>query len=102
LFGFFNWSEHPSWCSENRATGVAFTFNPLSHPDGQTETFIVRGTKLVVVSAGTFGTPGILERSGIGAKDIVEKVGVKQQVELPAVGENYQGLPLACYQRLTA
>jgi len=102
LFGFFNWTEHPSWCSENRATGVAFTFNPLFHPDGQTETFIVRGTKLVVISAGTFGTPGILERSGIGARDILEKVGVKQQVELPAVGENYQGLLLAGYQRLTA
>jgi alcohol oxidase len=60
---------------------------------------MVRGTKLIVVSAGTFGTPGILERSGIGANDILEEVGVKQHVDLPAVGENYQGLLLTNSQR---
>jgi GMC oxidoreductase len=77
--------------SDNRATGVAFTFNPLFHPDGPTETRTVRGTKLVVLCAGSFGTPGILERSGIGGKTILEGVGVKQRVDLPGVGENYQG-----------
>jgi alcohol oxidase len=77
--------------SENRATGVAFTLNPLIYPDGPNKTRTVRGTKLVVVSAGTFGTPGILERSGIGGKDVLEGVGVKQRVDLPGVGENYQG-----------
>ena len=51
----------------------------------------MRGTKLVLVSAGAFGSPGILERSGIGAKDVLERVGVKQRVELPGVGNNYQG-----------
>ncbi|KAH9971399.1 alcohol oxidase-like protein [Lactifluus volemus] len=75
---------------ENRATGVAFTLNPLLYPDGANETRTVRGTKLVVLSAGSFGTPGILERSGIGSKDILERVGVKQRVDLPGVGENYQ------------
>ena len=82
------------FCSDNRATGVTFTFNPLFHPDGPTETRTVRGTKLVVLCAGSFGTPGILERSGIGAKAILEGVGVKQRVDLPGVGENYQGLSL--------
>jgi choline dehydrogenase-like flavoprotein len=52
----------------------------------------VRGTKLVLVCAGAFGSPGILERSGIGAKDVLERVGVKQRVDLPGVGENYLGL----------
>jgi choline dehydrogenase-like flavoprotein len=51
----------------------------------------VRGTKLVLVSAGTFGSPGILERSGIGAEHVLERVGMKQRVDLPGVGENYQG-----------
>jgi alcohol oxidase len=78
-------------CSENRATGVAYSLNPLLHPDGPRETRTVRGTKLVLVSAGPFGSPGILERSGIGAKDVLERVGVKQRVDLPGVGENYQG-----------
>ena len=45
----------------------------------------------MLVSAGPFGSPGILERSGIGAKDVLERVGVKQRVDLPGVGENYQG-----------
>ena len=79
--------------SENRATGVAYTLNPIFHPDGSKDTHIVRGTKLVLVSAGAFGSPGILERSGIGAKDVLERVGVKQRVELPGVGNNYQGFP---------
>ena len=80
--------------SENRATGVAYTLNPLFRPDGPSDTRTVRGTKLVLVSAGTFGSPGILERSGIGAKDVLERVGVKLRVDLPGVGENYQGFPV--------
>jgi alcohol oxidase len=80
--------------SENRATGVAYTLNPLFHPDGPRDTRTVRGTKLVLVSAGTFGSPGILERSGIGSKDVLEQVGVKQRVDLPGVGKNYQGFPV--------
>lgn len=47
----------------------------------------------MVISAGSLGSPGILERSGIGAKDVLEGVGVKQRVDLPGVGENYQGPP---------
>ena len=45
----------------------------------------------MVLSAGSLGSPAILERSGIGAKDVLERVGVKQRVESPGVGENYQG-----------
>ena len=76
----------------NRATGVAYVLNPLFYPDGPKDTRTVRATKLVLVSAGAFGSPGILERSGIGAKDVLERVGVKQRVDLPGVGENYRGL----------
>ncbi|KAF8262160.1 GMC oxidoreductase-domain-containing protein [Lactarius quietus] len=82
--------KHITFDDENQATGVAYALNPLLHPDGPRDTRIVRGTKLVLVSAGAFGSPGILERSGIGAKDVLERVGVKQRVDLPGVGENYQ------------
>ncbi|KAI9432496.1 alcohol oxidase-like protein [Lactarius indigo] len=82
--------KHVTFDDENRATGVAYALNPLLHPDGFMDTRIVRGTKLVLVSAGTFGSPGILERSGIGAKDVLDRVGVRQRVNLPGVGENYQ------------
>ena len=85
--------------SNNRASGVAYTLNPLLHPDGPRDTRTVRATKLVLVSAGAFGSPGILERSGIGAKDVLERVGVKQRVDLPGVGENYQGFPCNFHRR---
>jgi alcohol oxidase len=51
----------------------------------------MRGSSLVVISAGALGTPGILERSGIGGKEVLEGVGVKQRIDMPGVGENYQG-----------
>ncbi|KAH9046726.1 alcohol oxidase-like protein [Lactarius hengduanensis] len=82
--------KHVTFDDENRATGVAYVLNPLLHPDGPRTTRTVRGTKLVLISAGAFGSPGILERSGIGAKDVLERVRVKQRVNLPGVGENYQ------------
>lgn len=53
----------------------------------------VRATKLVVISAGTFGSPGVLERSGIGRRDVLEAAGVPVKVDLPGVGENYQDHP---------
>ncbi|KAI0265987.1 alcohol oxidase-like protein [Gloeopeniophorella convolvens] len=91
--------KHITFDDDNRATGVAFTLNPLFHPDGPTETRTVRASKLVVVSAGSFGSPGILERSGIGAASVLGRVGVKQRVDLPGVGENYQdhGIVLTPY-----
>lgn len=51
--------------------------------------------KLVVVSAGAFGTPMLLERSGIGAKEILETVGVDCVVDLPGVGKAYEDHQLA-------
>ena len=88
----FSFASSNSRHSENRATGVTFAPNPLFHPaDAPIETRTVRATKLVVLSAGSLGTPAILERSGIGAKDVLERVGVKQRVDSPGVGENYQG-----------
>jgi alcohol oxidase len=90
---YFSGEATTYYCRENRATGVAYTLNPLFHPDCPKDTRTVRGTRLVLVSAGALGSPGILERSGIGAKDVLERIGVKQRVDLPGVGENYQGIP---------
>jgi len=47
-------------------------------------------TSEVVMAAGAVGTPQILELSGIGAAPVLEKAGVRQQVEVPGVGENLQ------------
>lgn len=64
-----------------RADGVF-----LQSTTGQ-KTF-VKARKEVVISAGTYGSPGILLRSGIGAKDEIEKLGIQSQINLPGVGKN--------------
>lgn len=48
----------------------------------------------VVLSAGVFGTPEILQRSGIGPAEHLRSVGVNPQVNLPWVGENLMEHPL--------
>jgi len=75
----------------DRAVGVEYVGDMITNADADQTVRSVRASKLVVVSAGAFGSPGILERSGIGAKNILEKNGVKQVVDLPGVGENFQG-----------
>ncbi|KZT23454.1 GMC oxidoreductase [Neolentinus lepideus HHB14362 ss-1] len=77
----------------DRATGVEYTLNPRFHPneaDAGTKILTAKASKLVVLSAGTFGSPQILERSGIGRKDVLDRVGIDCRVELEEVGENYQ------------
>ncbi|KAI0332148.1 GMC oxidoreductase [Cubamyces sp. BRFM 1775] len=46
--------------------------------------------KEVILAAGAFQTPQILELSGIGNKDILSKLGINTLVDLPSVGENLQ------------
>ncbi|KAG1812577.1 GMC oxidoreductase-domain-containing protein [Suillus subaureus] len=75
---------------DKRAVGVEFTSDPVSCLDADQSLSIVRASKLVVVSAGTFGSPIILERSGIGAEAVLKRCGIEQLVNLPGVGENYR------------
>lgn len=75
-----------------RAVGIEYVQNPKVHPNASNEVLVAKAKRLVVVSAGSFGSPGILERSGIGAKAVLEKAGVDVLVELSGVGENYQGV----------
>lgn len=80
---------------DKRATGVEFIPNPDFHPtvaplkDGSPAQ-TVRARKLVVLSTGAIGTPGVLERSGIGAKDILAKAGVPLVADVPGVGAGYE------------
>lgn len=50
---------------------------------------MVNVTREVILSAGTFQTPHLLELSGIGKKDVLSKHGISTILELP-VGENLQ------------
>lgn len=79
-------------CRNNRATGIQYIPNVHFHPDSKSEVITALARRLVVLSAGTFGSPAILERSGIGSKVVLDEAGVKQIVDLPGVGENYQGV----------
>ncbi|KAF8556499.1 alcohol oxidase [Imleria badia] len=73
-----------------RAVGVEYTTDAISFPGVSSELVTVKASKLVVVSGGAFGSPSILERSGIGAPSVLEKKNIPVLVDLPGVGENYQ------------
>jgi alcohol oxidase len=63
----------------------------MIYPDAEEAVHIVRASRLIVVAAGALGSPCILERSGIGAASVLERAGVASIIDLPGVGEHYQG-----------
>lgn len=65
-----------------KSTGVEVMVN------GKLEVF--NCTKEVIVAAGVYNTPKILELSGIGARQLLGKHGISTVVDLPGVGENLQ------------
>lgn len=75
-----------------KAVGVEFVFDKVVYPDAEQTVHTVRARRLTVVSAGTMGSPLILERSGIGATPVLERAGIEQLVDLE-VGATYRGRP---------
>ncbi|KAI5844055.1 GMC oxidoreductase-domain-containing protein [Morchella snyderi] len=74
-----------------KATGIEYVpFSPPAEGAPKPVPQFVAARKLVVVSAGSLGSPTVLERSGVGAREILEKAGVECKVDLPGVGSNYQ------------
>ncbi|KAG6875397.1 hypothetical protein C0993_009430, partial [Termitomyces sp. T159_Od127] len=72
-----------------RAVGVEHISDFRRHSKDNQEQTISYASKLIIVSAGAFGSPAILERSGIGGSDILNRNNISQIVDLPGVGENY-------------
>ena len=64
------------------AKGIQFTGK-----DGTEKAF---ASKAVILSAGSIGSPHLLQLSGIGNRDVLEKAGIDCQHHLPGVGENLQ------------
>ncbi|KAJ9264202.1 CAZyme family AA3 [Paecilomyces variotii] len=64
------------------ATGIKFTI------DGRTRK--AHCTREIILSAGSVGSPQILELSGIGNPDILGQAGIQTKVENTHVGENLQ------------
>lgn len=66
----------------DRVVGVRF------EKDG--EIHEIEAETQVILSAGAMNSPKILMQSGIGPEKVLAKVGIKQIVDLPGVGENFQ------------
>lgn len=47
----------------------------------------------VILSAGSIGSPHLLQLSGIGSAEVLEAAGIKQKHDLPGVGENLNDHP---------
>ncbi len=62
----------------------------VSFPDGSERLARLAPGGEVIMSAGVVRTPQLLELSGIGNRGILEKFNISVQLDLPAVGENYE------------
>jgi choline dehydrogenase-like flavoprotein len=71
----------------NRATGVEY------HKDGEIRH--VEASREVIVAAGTYGSPHLLQLSGVGDPDHLRSVGIEPIVSNPGVGRNLQDHPVA-------
>ncbi|GLB33264.1 putative GMC oxidoreductase family protein [Lyophyllum shimeji] len=72
------------WSSTDEENAVA---SGVEYVDQSGVTRTASG-KTVVLSAGTWGSPPILERSGVGNATYLSSLGIKSVVDLPGVGEN--------------
>jgi choline dehydrogenase len=54
------------------------------------------GAKRIVLCAGTINSPALLQRSGIGPRDVLEAAGVPVRLHAPAVGANLVDHPALC------
>lgn len=64
------------------ATGLSFT--------ARGKKYVVNSRREVIISAGAFQSPQLLELSGIGNKSLLESHGIKVLSENPNVGQNLQ------------
>jgi choline dehydrogenase-like flavoprotein len=71
------------------SNGPSLTVNGVEYThNGQLVT--AQASKEVILAAGAFHTPKLLELSGIGQKERLEKLGIPVILDLPGVGENLQ------------
>ncbi|KIX08809.1 uncharacterized protein Z518_03466 [Rhinocladiella mackenziei CBS 650.93] len=81
-----------------QATRVEYRPNPRIQADATGNlTQTIKARKLVIISAGTHSTPLILERSGIGSNEILERAAVPVLHDLPGVGHGYQDHQMVVY-----
>ncbi|APE18236.1 oxidoreductase [Mycobacterium sp. WY10] len=72
---------------DGRAVGVEYECKGQRH--------IVNANREIILSAGAYGSPHLLQLSGIGATDHLRTVGITPVVESPRVGTNLTDHPAA-------
>ncbi|ESK85928.1 glucose oxidase [Moniliophthora roreri MCA 2997] len=77
------WAPNTDNSSLLKATGVEYIANG--------EKITLEVTEEVILSAGTIGSPKVLELSGVGNSTILTAAGVEPVLDLPTVGENLAG-----------
>lgn len=73
-----------NFSDDNTATGVEFT------PSNGGPATTVHARKEVILAAGTVHTPHVLQLSGVGPADLLERANISVRVDLPGVGANFQ------------
>ncbi|KAI2464166.1 putative alcohol oxidase [Annulohypoxylon bovei var. microspora] len=76
-----------------KAIGVTYRPNPafqLSEDPPRDNPRVLKARRMVILSAGPFGTPLILERSGIGNPKVLKQAGVPVIADVPGVGHEYE------------
>ncbi len=68
---------------KNRAVGIHYL-------DGKGQMQEAAAMQEVILSGGALNSPLLLEWSGVGRRDVLEKHGIELKHELPGVGENLQ------------
>lgn len=68
---------------------VSFSAAGISYKKGG-HRVTVKARKEVILAAGVFQTPQILELSGIGSSQLLGEIGIDVLVDIPSIGENLQ------------
>ena len=67
--------------------GIAISIEAI---DKKNEKIKIKANKEIILSAGAFGSPQIMLRSGIGANNELKAHGIETKLDLPGVGKNLQ------------
>ncbi|MGF1741895.1 choline dehydrogenase [Vibrio profundum] len=89
---------HKVLLEDKKAVGIVY------EQKGQKHT--LKCNREVILSAGSIGSPHLLQLSGIGRSDVLEQAGIPVEHELPGVGENLQDhlefyFQYKCKQKIT-
>jgi hypothetical protein len=83
-----------------RAVGVEYMTNPqylLDNEASKAVKLTVKARKLVVLSSGACGTPLVLQRSGVGNREVLGKASVPVVADVKGVGRQYDDHTLLAY-----